>query len=204
MAGLLFIESAAALPMLLRCRCHCATERWCAHAVNSLWHLIVAEESSGEEEEEEEEEESEEEPSPAPAAAKKQPKRQELLLDARAAQQRQQQQQQQQQAAKRPAEAAQTPQPTKKAKGEQLKAPATAPAKVAAAGQAEPTNEREYVAALKEVLQAGPLKLAQVGAGGRCRVGSNEHAGCTAGVFGRSTAVPAAGHVPALSPAQLK
>ncbi|PRW55901.1 histone deacetylase [Chlorella sorokiniana] len=121
--------------------------------------IVGDDEDSSEEEEESsgEEEESEEEPSPAPAANKKQQVLQQLAAK----------QQQQQQGSKRPAEApaaAKTPQPAKKAKAEQLTAPATAPAKVApAAAQAGPTNEKEYVAALKEALKAGPLKLAQLG-----------------------------------------
>ncbi|KAI3436887.1 hypothetical protein D9Q98_006295 [Chlorella vulgaris] len=81
-------------------------------------------------------------------------------------------------------QAAQTPQPAKKAKAEaQGKAPATAPAKLAAIARLDaahaakaqagkdkkevpaPTNEKEYVAALKAALQAadGPLKLATLG-----------------------------------------
>ncbi len=62
---------------------------------------------------------------------------------------------------------AQTPQPAKKAKagGEQQKAPATAPAKVAPAGMANPGNEKEYIEALKAALKGGALKLAAVGVG---------------------------------------
>ncbi|KAL4427004.1 hypothetical protein ABPG77_009565 [Micractinium sp. CCAP 211/92] len=60
---------------------------------------------------------------------------------------------------------AQTPQPAKKAKagGEQQKAPATAPAKVAPAGMANPGNEKEYIEALKAALKGGALKLAALG-----------------------------------------
>ena len=128
----------------------------------SLLSRAAEEESSDEEEESsgEEEESSEEEPAPAPAAAKKQQAKQQQQQTAAAAKQ------QQQGGAKRPAAeqpAAKTPQPAKKSKVDQLKAPATAPAKVAPAGMAAPTNEREYVAALKEALKGGPLKLAQVG-----------------------------------------
>jgi hypothetical protein len=90
-------------------------------------------------------------------------------------------------------QAAQTPQPAKKAKAEaQGKAPATAPAKLAAIARLDaahaakaqagkdkkevpaPTNEKEYVAALKAALQAadGPLKLATVRGGSGCGCGA--------------------------------
>jgi hypothetical protein len=131
-----------------------------------------AEELSSGEEEEESEQEAEEPPAPAPKQKEQQKQ-----------QQKGQKEEQQQQGAKRPTPApaaavATTPQPAKKAKVEQeQKAPATAPAKVPAAkpaaaatgtpGPAAPSNEKEYLAALKAALQqGGALKLATVRARG--------------------------------------
>jgi hypothetical protein len=110
---------------------------------------------------EEDEEGSEDEPAPASAPKKQQ-------------QQAQPAKKQQQAGAKRLAgeqPAAKTPQPAKKARAEQQAAPATAPAKVAAAkqgaaasGMATPSNEKEYLEAVKAALQAAgqPIKLAAV------------------------------------------
>ena len=72
--------------------------------------------------------------------------------------------------AKRPQQPpAKTPQPQKKARQEQPKAPATAPPKVASAGGAGavPTNEQEYVQALRAKLEGngGSMKLAALGSG---------------------------------------
>jgi hypothetical protein len=111
---------------------------------------------------EEDEEGSEDEPAPASAPKKQQ-------------QQAQPAKKQQQAGAKRLAgeqPAAKTPQPAKKARAEQQAAPATAPAKVAAAkqgaaasGMATPSNEKEYLEAVKAALQAAgqPIKLAALG-----------------------------------------
>lgn len=138
------------------------------------------EESSGEEEDKEEEEESgsedddddEDYPAAAPPAKKQQRQQGAQVAAAAAA------------GAKRPlADQARTPQPAKKARGEQQqqKAPATAPAKVAGAkdgakegkearappaGMATPGTDKEYLEALKAALKAGPLKLATVRRGG--------------------------------------
>eukprot|EP00887_Chlorella_sp_A99_P001461 scaffold8.g1461.t1 len=120
-----------------------------APVFNGLQDSSEGEEESEDEEEEEESEEEEPAPKPAPkAAAKPAPK------PAKAGD-------------KRPPAAlpAKTPQPAKKARGEdgQQKAPATAPAKVGAAGAA-PANQGEYVAALKRFLKDnGPQKLASLG-----------------------------------------
>ncbi len=57
-----------------------------------------------------------------------------------------------------------TPQPAKKAKTSDLKAPASAPAKVSAAALNTPTDEKGYVAALRAFIQQnGPSKLATLG-----------------------------------------